>query len=159
MSNDNDEDKLYSKKTALNRHDDLLAGTTLAAASALSLMLIVKPVPVVAQTATTGNVVVPTERTVLPIPQPQYPHSTVFNARNATPPPRFEVKAPANAPNILIVLIDDMGFGQSSAFGPDSHADCGATCQRRASLQRVSHHGVMFADARGTAHGAQSSCK
>ena len=32
-------------------------------------------------------------------------------------PPRFEVKAPAGAPNVLIVLIDDMGFGQSSAFG------------------------------------------
>jgi arylsulfatase len=66
-------------------------------------------------------VVVPTDRTVLPIPEPQYPHSTVFNARNATPPPRFEVKAPANAPNVLIVLIDDMGFGQSSAFGGPIH--------------------------------------
>jgi arylsulfatase len=41
----------------------------------------------------------------------------VFNVRNATPPPRFEVKSPAGAPNVLIVLIDDMGFGQSSAFG------------------------------------------
>jgi arylsulfatase len=57
------------------------------------------------------------DRTVLPIPEPQYPHSTVFDARHATPPPRFEVKAPAKAPNVLIVLIDDMGFGQSSAFG------------------------------------------
>ncbi len=57
------------------------------------------------------------DRTVLPIPEPQYPHSTVFDARNATPPPRFEVKAPRGAPNVLIVLIDDMGFGQSSAFG------------------------------------------
>lgn len=57
------------------------------------------------------------DRTVLPIPEPQYPHSTVFNVRNATPPPRLEVKAPAKAPNVLIVLIDDMGFGQSSAFG------------------------------------------
>ncbi len=63
------------------------------------------------------RVVLPTDRTVLPIPEPQYPHSTVFDVRNATPPPRFEVKAPANAPNVLIVLIDDMGFGQSSAFG------------------------------------------
>jgi arylsulfatase len=61
--------------------------------------------------------VLPTDRTVLPIPEPQYPHSTVFNVRNATPPPRFEVKSPAGAPNVLIVLIDDMGFGQSSAFG------------------------------------------
>ena len=41
--------------------------------------------------------------------------------RNATPPPRFEVKAPAKAPNVLIVLIDDMGFGQSSAFGGPIH--------------------------------------
>lgn len=63
------------------------------------------------------NTIVPTDRSVLPIPEPQYPHSTIFNARNATPPPRFEVKAPEGAPNVVIVLIDDMGFGQSSAFG------------------------------------------
>jgi len=68
-----------------------------------------------------AKVVLPTDRSVLPIPEPQYPHSTVFNARNATPPPRFEVKAPAKAPNVLIVLIDDMGFGQSSAFGGPIH--------------------------------------
>ncbi|QWG16930.1 arylsulfatase [Bradyrhizobium sediminis] len=70
-----------------------------------------------AQQAAPAAVVLPTDRSVLPIPEPQYPHSTVFDARNATPPPRFEVKAPAAAPNVLIVLIDDMGFGQSSAFG------------------------------------------
>jgi arylsulfatase A-like enzyme len=66
-------------------------------------------------------VVYPTDRTVLPLPEPQYPHSAVFDARNATPPPRFEVKAPDKAPNVLIVLIDDMGFGQSSAFGGPVH--------------------------------------
>ena len=57
------------------------------------------------------------DRTALPIPEPQIPHSTVFDVRNATPPERFQVKAPAGAPNVLIVLIDDMGFGESSAFG------------------------------------------
>jgi arylsulfatase len=57
------------------------------------------------------------DRTVLPIHEPQLPHSTIMDARNATPPPRFEVKAPAGAPNVLIVLIDDFGFGQSSTFG------------------------------------------
>jgi arylsulfatase A-like enzyme len=77
--------------------------------------------PVSAQEATPPKVVYPTDRTVLPIPEPQYPHSNVFNARNATPPPRFVVNAPANAPNVLIVLIDDMGFGQSSAFGGPVH--------------------------------------
>ncbi len=70
-----------------------------------------------AQEAAPASQVLSTDRTILPIPEPQYPHSTVLNVRNATPPPRFEVKAPANAPNVLIVLIDDMGFGQSSAFG------------------------------------------
>lgn len=57
------------------------------------------------------------DRTVLPIPEPRHPHSTVLNARDATPPPRFDVKAPEGAPNVLIVLLDDFGFGQSSAFG------------------------------------------
>jgi len=86
------------------------------------LMLVAgKLTPVSAQENAPARVLLPTDRTVLPIPEPQYPHSTVFNARNATPPPRFLVKAPANAPNILIVLLDDMGFGQSSAFGGPIH--------------------------------------
>jgi arylsulfatase len=48
---------------------------------------------VAAQGAAPAQVVLPTDRTVLPIPQPQYPHSTVFDVRNATAPPHFEVKA------------------------------------------------------------------
>ena len=61
------------------------------------------------------------DRTVLPIPEPDYPHETELDARKATPPPRFEVKAPEGAPNVLIVLIDDMGFGIPSAFGGPVH--------------------------------------
>jgi arylsulfatase len=67
-------------------------------------------------TATAGAQTNP-DRTKLPIPEPSFPHSTVLDARNATPPERFEVRAPDGAPNVLIILIDDMGFGQSSAFG------------------------------------------
>ncbi|MBI5129698.1 MAG: arylsulfatase [Rhodopseudomonas palustris] len=89
----------------------------LAAAIASLSFMAVLAMPASAQTADAPGTVFPTDRSVLPIPEPKYPHSTVFDARNATPPPRFEVKAPANAPNVLIVLIDDMGFGQSSAFG------------------------------------------
>jgi arylsulfatase len=92
-------------------------------ACCLTVALMALPVttaPVAAQGGA-ASVVYPTDRTVLPLPEPQYPHSTVFDARNATPPPRFEVKAPSNAPNVLIVLIDDMGFGQSSAFGGPVH--------------------------------------
>jgi hypothetical protein len=56
---------------------------------ALSLALMLAPLaaaPVAAQGAAPARVVLPTDRTVLPIPEPQYPHSTVFDARNATPP-------------------------------------------------------------------------
>jgi len=61
------------------------------------------------------------DRTVLPIQEPTYPPITELDARKATAPPRFEVKAPDGAPNVLIVLIDDMGFGMSSAFGGPVH--------------------------------------
>ncbi len=57
------------------------------------------------------------DRTVLPIPEPARQPSAELDARNATPPPRFEVKAPEGAPNVLLVLIDDLGFAGTSAFG------------------------------------------
>ena len=57
------------------------------------------------------------DRTVLPIKEPSYPDDTTLDARNAKAPARFEVKAPPKAPNVVIVLIDDQGFGVSSAFG------------------------------------------
>jgi arylsulfatase len=57
------------------------------------------------------------DRTVLPIPEPKVQPITELDARKATPPPRFEVKAPTGAPNVVIVLIDDIGFGHASTFG------------------------------------------
>ena len=57
------------------------------------------------------------DRTSLPIAESDYPLSTILDARNAKAPPRFEIKPPAGAPNVLVVLIDDMGFGMPSTFG------------------------------------------
>lgn len=74
-------------------------------------------------------------RTVLPIHEPKYPPITEFDVRNAKAPPRFEVKAPAGAPNVLIVLIDDMGFGQSSAFGGPI---------RMPTVERLADNGLRF---------------
>ncbi len=54
---------------------------------------------------------------MLPIAEPKRPVYTEIDARNVKPPPRFEVKAPAGAPNVVIVLIDDLGFGVPSSFG------------------------------------------
>jgi len=68
--------------------------------------------PVLAQTKAAAL-----DRTVLPIAEPAHTPITELDARNAKAPPRFEVKAPQGAPNVVIVLLDDFGFGHSSAFG------------------------------------------
>ena len=57
------------------------------------------------------------DRTHLPIPYPGFPESNVLDVRDATPPERFQVKAPKGAPNVLVVLVDDLGFAGTSAFG------------------------------------------
>ena len=58
-------------------------------------------------------------RAILPIPDPQYVGLTTYDAKDpaTTFPPIEPLRPPAGAPNILIVLIDDAGFGASSAFG------------------------------------------
>ena len=61
------------------------------------------------------------DRSVLPIHEPQPETITTLDARDAKAPPRFEIKAPQGAPNVVIVLIDDIGFGHSSAFGGPIH--------------------------------------
>ena len=57
------------------------------------------------------------DRTTLPIKEPARQIIKELDVRNATPPPRWEVKAPKGVPNVVVVLIDDMGFGVSEAFG------------------------------------------
>jgi arylsulfatase A-like enzyme len=57
------------------------------------------------------------DRTTLPVLEPKPPTYTELDARNAEAPPRFEVTAPEGAPNVVIVLIDDLGFGAPSTFG------------------------------------------
>jgi arylsulfatase len=61
------------------------------------------------------------DRSVLPIREPSNPVITELDARKAKAPPRFEVKAPEKAPNVLVILIDDIGYGHSSAFGGPIH--------------------------------------
>jgi len=57
------------------------------------------------------------DRTSLPIKEPARQIYKELDARNAKAPPRWEVKAPQGAPNVVVVLIDDIGFGASSTFG------------------------------------------
>src|SRR5690606_5776968 len=48
---------------------------------------------------------------------PKPPVYTELDVRKATPPPRFQVKPPAGAPNVLLVLVDDLGFAGTTSFG------------------------------------------
>jgi arylsulfatase A-like enzyme len=59
------------------------------------------------------------DREVLPIPDRPYDGPVYEDAKdpNAKFPPIEPLRPPAGAPNVLIVLIDDAGFGCSSAFG------------------------------------------
>jgi arylsulfatase len=59
------------------------------------------------------------QRANLPIPDQVAPHLTTYDAKDpdTTFPPITPLRPPEGAPNVLIVLIDDCGFGASSAFG------------------------------------------
>jgi arylsulfatase A-like enzyme len=61
----------------------------------------------------------PVVRDVLPIPDTKYVGVTTYDAKdpNTKYPPITMLRPPAGAPNVLIVLLDDVGFGAASAFG------------------------------------------
>ena len=58
-------------------------------------------------------------RTMLPIPDRPAPGLTTYDAKDPDTafPPIEPLLPPEGAPNVLIVLLDDVGFGASSAFG------------------------------------------
>ena len=57
------------------------------------------------------------DRTILPIQPPKHEPITELDARKAKAPVSFSVKAPEGAPNVVVVLIDDIGFGATEPFG------------------------------------------
>lgn len=65
----------------------------------------------------------PLRRDVLPIPDIPPVGLTTYDAKDpdTSYPPIVPLRPPAGAPNVLVVLIDDVGFGASSAFGGPCH--------------------------------------
>jgi arylsulfatase len=59
------------------------------------------------------------QRDVLPIPDQPYTGFVAYDAKDPDSkfPPIEPLRPPKGAPNVLIVLIDDVGFGASSVFG------------------------------------------
>lgn len=59
------------------------------------------------------------DRAHLPIPNTGRPKLITYDAKDPDTkfPPITDLRPPAGAPNVVIILIDDAGFGSSSAFG------------------------------------------
>ena len=97
-------------------------------------------------------------RTVLPIPDAPRTGPITYDAKDPETkfPPIEQLRPPKGAPNILIVLLDDVGFGASSAFGGPARHRTPSRWRRGAEVQPLSHDGVVLPDASGVVDGPQS---
>jgi arylsulfatase A-like enzyme len=77
------------------------------------------------------------QREILPIPDKPYAGFIAYDAKDPESkfPPIAPLRPPARAPNVLIVLIDDAGFGASSTFG--------GPCQSP-TAERLAKNGVRY---------------
>ncbi len=83
-----------------------IAGLATAIAVSLFISLLTVTSPALADTAK-----------VLPIPQPSFRGKIGITYQESTPDFPAPITTPEKAPNVLLVLLDDVGFGQASTFG------------------------------------------
>ena len=100
------------------------------------------------------------QRSILPIPDTQHVGVTTYDAKDPDTkfPPIEPLRPPKGAPNVLVVLIDDCGFGATSAFGgpiPTPNAERLATNGLK--FNRFHTTALVLAHAPGAAHRTQSS--
>src|SRR5215831_7932404 len=76
-------------------------------------------------------------RTILPIPDRPNTGLVTYDAKDPDTkfPPIRQLRPPAGAPNVLVVLLDDAGFGSASAFG--------GPCQTP-SAERIAKEGLKY---------------
>jgi arylsulfatase len=76
-----------------------------------------------------------TGREILPIPDVPAKGKMALDARNAEFPPIEPLRPPKGAPNVVIVLLDDMGFGAPSVTGGPCHMPA---------MQKVADRGLLY---------------
>ena len=89
-------------------------------------------------------------RTMLPIPDRPSPGLTTYDAKDPDTafPPIEPLLPPEGAPNVLIILLDDVGFGAASTFGgPCRTPTADPAGGGRFDVQPFPHHRVVCADA------------
>ncbi|WP_329002987.1 arylsulfatase [Kribbella sp. NBC_00709] len=77
----------------------------------------------------------PIDRTVLPPPDPSFHGEIRTDFADSSPEFPEPVKPPAGAPNVLLVMGDDIGFGHMSAFGGPA---------RTPVFDRLAQHGLSY---------------
>ena len=100
------------------------------------------------------------QREVLPIPDVPRSGLVTYDAKDPDTSfaPIEQLRPPAGAPNVLVVLIDDVGFGASSAFGgPCATPNAERLAAGGPEVQPLPHDGVVLADAGGAAERPQPS--
>ncbi len=106
----------------------LVAGTRLTAAVSLTMLFATTLVPSSSQAADDGS--------VLPFPAPVMKGKTAPRLQDSTMTwPGDPQRLPKDAPNILIVLLDDVGFGISETFGGEVHTP---------TFDRLAKEGISF---------------
>ena len=137
MSNDqNPKDSSSHRREGIKRRDLLLSGTSLVAAAAVS-----------------GTVLPSSAQAQEVLPFPPKPSGSTANRtmQESVYSPRAAVRRlPDKAPNILIVLIDDVGPALPSTYGGEINTPTlDRIAQRRRLLQPLPHHRHVLADPRG----------
>ena len=89
-----------------------VVATTLAA-GLLKMLALAMPLSAMAQDKAT----LPAAGAVLPMPVPKSTAVVGRTFKDSVPPKPHMMKAPAGAPNVVVVLLDDVGFGAAGTFG------------------------------------------
>ena len=102
-SKDNRETGPANKREGVRRRTLLLSTTSLVAVSEIS--------------ATAPSVQAQQSQEILPKPELPFRGKMGRTLKDSTPDFPKSVEAPAGAPNVLLILTDDVGFGATSTFG------------------------------------------
>ena len=79
--------------------------------------IVIRSTASVAQTAQNQSSRTILDRSKLPIAEPKPEKVTKVLPSEVPLPPQWEATAPADAPNVVIILLDDVGYAAPSAFG------------------------------------------
>ena len=99
-------------------------------------------------------------RDILPIPDVPHVGLTTYDAKDpdTSYPPIRDVRPPEGAPNVLVILIDDVGFRRQQRLRRAvPYPELREAGRGRVEVHAVSHHGAVLADAAGIADRPQPS--